>query len=192
MRIGVDLDGCLYDWHIDMQEWLLHSTGVEYPKPTTWNFSDKEWGMTQEDFQKHWHAGVRAGHVFRKQPPLAQGVEVLSRLAHQHDLYIITSRLLPGLEEDCTRNTMGWIEEHLIPHKEVHIVGHGKTEICNQLGIEIIIDDAVHNYEDLLKTSTVPVMLTMPWNVHYEAQLRAANWLEFEQIVSEYAAKGRD
>ena len=189
-RLGIDLDGVLYDWHLDMREWVRISTGIEYPQPTTWNFSEKEWGMSREEFTNHWHEGVRAGHVFRKQPPLTEGVEVLHRLAKDHDLFIITSRLLPGLEDQCRDNTMGWIEEYGIPYDELHLVGHGKSEICTDLEIDIMIDDAIHNYEDIRKNSrTLPVMLTMPWNKDHLAWDRVDSWTEFEAFVTRLATK---
>jgi uncharacterized HAD superfamily protein len=184
LRLGIDLDGCLYDWHVDLRNWVLLSTGKLYPKPTGWNFAESEWGMPQEEFTKHWYEGVLAGVVFRQQDPDPVGVEVLRRLHNQgHELYIITSRLLPEIEEACIRNTLGWIDDHKIPHTEVHIVGHGKAEICDKLEIDVMIDDAAHNYTDLLATDTLPVLMTQPWNEHLEADIRVGTWTEFEEVV---------
>lgn len=190
MKLGIDVDGCIYDWHLDLQQWVEHTTGEKYPKPKTWNFSE-EWGMTREEFNQYWYQGVVAGKIFCSQPAPEEALEVLDRLHSKgHELYIITSRLLPGIEEHCIRNTEKWISEWNVPHTELHIVGHGKADICNRLEIDLMIDDAIHNYKDLSETDTLPVMFTQPWNEHYDADVRVDSWYEFEEVVDWFDYKG--
>lgn len=63
--------------------------------------------------------------------------------------------------------TRRWLELHGFPnHHNVYHVGRGgsKAKLCKELGVELFVDDAYHNFEELREAGVNVLLLDKPWN----------------------------
>ena len=128
-------------------------------------YSNQRWGMqlTAEDYNDDWlkvwrvdlgEAKARAkdyfqSGAFREFAPRKEALPVLKILKKRFELVIITSR-----QHSLAKQTSEWIDEHFTGiFSELHytniwradlsrdMVNQTKTELCQQVGAEYLIDD---------------------------------------------------
>lgn len=189
--VGVDVDGVLYDFVEALRHWLNVSTGRDrstMPDALVWGFHGKQWGLTLEEFLRHYHEGVEAGVVFTHGSPYPGAREGLSALRSLgHRLHVVTDRAhvgSPGVSEAATR---AWLEHHSLPHDTVLLSG---DKTC--IGARVFIEDRVENARALAAAGTGVVLLDRPWNQHLEESdrvVRACSWDEVPDLVERLASQ---
>jgi uncharacterized HAD superfamily protein len=151
LRLGLDLDGCLYRWG-------------EFPGESL----DYDWiknHVTPESWQWLWTEGVEKHGLFRYGSLYKGTRQLLEVLEPLYDSVIITSR-----PSSAVHDTLEWLSFQKIPTSEIHVVGVGKPKSQIQPECDVYLDDAVHNCEDLLiNTAGLVVMPDRPWNQKFEA-----------------------
>src|SRR5690349_15369845 len=111
MRVGIDLDGVVYNFHDSLREFLVQEAGydpAELPDPVRWEFHG-DWGLTLESWLTACHMGVDAGIVFAYGEPHAGSKDAFDLLRlGGHTIHIVTDRTFgaPGL---AAKATVSWL-----------------------------------------------------------------------------------
>lgn len=164
MRIGFDLDGCLYDFGNSVRRYL-DSIGREYgfkddqPEPHCWNFFEY-WHMTGAEFKKVCDDGVDAGFVFSG-PARPNASEAVNRVADMgHEIIIVTDRFFGSDPENSHRATEVWLAEHGIPYHELHFT-------ANKLIVptDCFVEDKWENFVALTEGGVDAYLINRPWNI---------------------------
>jgi len=117
LRIGVDLDDVLYPFVRGLALFIHESTGrplEELGPATCWEFYERNWGYTENEFLELFEAGVDAGVVFSEGDPLPGSVEAVRALKEAgHSVHIVTDRFV-GRRSHA--NTEEWLAKHEIPY----------------------------------------------------------------------------
>ncbi|MFZ2337227.1 MAG: hypothetical protein WAW59_03125 [Patescibacteria group bacterium] len=76
-----------------------------------------------------------------------------------------------------------------IPREKIHFANHisekdkiAKSVFCKKHGVTLMIDDAIHNIEDLLENGITCILIEKPWNKNYNTTHpllhRISSWQE--------------
>lgn len=170
MRIGVDLDGCVYDFASDFRKWVHQSTGKpwsELPEATEWRFYES-WGMTTQDYLDSLAAGCMDGRVFYDGDPIPDALTELRYLADKgHELHIVTNRMFEGARE----NTLHWLGLWRVPFTSLTF-SPDKTVVP----VDVFIEDNVENAAALLAAGTPVALFDQPWNRGFDDAVRCEGW----------------
>lgn len=181
MRVGIDLDGCVYDFVSDYRSWVHAATGKSYddmPDAEGWNFFKDQWGMTTPEYLDLLDRGVSAGYVFAQGRSIRGAIEGLCSLLDQgHEVNIVTNRPQPG----AIANTRYWLHEHGVPYTSLTFDAD-KTCVPS----DIFLEDNVDNYETLCAAGVDGVLYTQKWNECLIDANRVHSWPEFVSYVGEH------
>lgn len=170
-RVGIDLDGVIYDFNGSLRTWLRKNIDKypldKYPFSGAyrWEFYE-DWGLTQEEFVAECHAAADAGHLFRYGEPLDNARSELNRLrATGHVIVLITDRSFGttvGKVNPSELATLAWIKQWDIPYDELHFTANKTT-----IPVDYMIDDRPKNFTEFQEGTLTDVWLrTRPWNKH--------------------------
>lgn len=188
MRIGLDLDGVCYKFE-STARYMLRRRILDRGETPPIELSDvsRYWDWiktysTKADWAWLWSGAIeeglyRYGHVVTG---AIEGAQAISRLG---STTVITAR-----PKGAVHDTMAWLELMLnkVPLAGVVIQSDGqkKSEVP---GIDVYIDDAKHNLEELLdNTEASVIQFVQPWNEDFEPRnllqgarlFRAYSWTE--------------
>lgn len=177
MRIGIDLDGVVYDFVASFRRYLTDVVGWvgPLPEPTTWNVWE-DWGMSMEQWARWFAAGVEAGHIFRDGEPIEGAAQVIRAAKdHGHDVFIVTHR---EQHPKAISSTHEWLAEHQIPY-DVIAFARDKTVIP----VDVFIEDNVDNAWALEASGVHALLFDQPWNRRWKGLpvrdlTRAHDWNE--------------
>lgn len=178
-RIGLDLDGVLYDFAHSLRQYLVdHGYGdpEDYPPTETWTFYE-QWGMNLEEFKDFCDDGVRAGYIFNIGGPIESPDLWRLRLAG-HKIHVVTDRSF-GNPGESQIATVRWLQRHGFPFDSI-------TYTADKAGVRLdyLIDDKVENVEALLETGCKAYLRDQPWNRHATHLPRLASVAEYiEEIL---------
>lgn len=132
---------------------------------------------------KDWGAFFAAA---RRDPPLAEGLETVRRLAE-----VYTVVYLSGRPEHCRRDTLAWFRKHDLPPGEVHLRREGdrrparltKLDVLRRLSREAPVAVLVDDDEDVLAAARAAGFDVLPATWMHEAPdehaaLRAAQEID--------------
>lgn len=170
MRVGFDLDGCLYDFGNSVRRYL-DSIGRPYgfkddaPEPHDWNFFEY-WGMDGAEFKEICNAGVDAGFIFSG-PARLNAAEAVNRVADLgHEIIIITDRffgtpinLCGDIVNPSHLATDVWLAENGIPYHELHF-----TADKLYVPTDTFVEDKLENYDALVAGGVNAYLIDRPWN----------------------------
>lgn len=191
MRVGIDLDGCLYDFGNSVRKYL-DSIGREYgfkggkPEPHCWDFY-KYWHMTTAEFVQICNDGVEAGYIFSGdiRPNAVEAVERIAALGHQ--IIIITDRSFGLSPRSSERATTEWLAQHGIEYDEL-VFSADKTIVPTDLFVE----DKLENYDKLVNAGVDAYLITRDWNVvpGGDARQRISDISEYADAVERATEQG--
>lgn len=185
MKLGLDVDGCMYDF---VDSWLnapttlayMERNGIPYPDDPTFHTWD-DWermGFDLEGFLSTCVEGVDAGHIFRYGEPFEGVLDVIAALREEgHTIHIITHRTFG---KKSVQNTMDWFNEWEIPF-DTFTFAEDKTIV----GVDLLLDDRDKNYEQSVKEGIPCVLMDRDWNQHVRFAPRVSDWYEFHEYVTE-------
>jgi len=181
-RLGLDVDGCLYNFDGNLKKYIHESTGrplEELPDADCWDFFIEQWGLTLDEYKEFVISGILAGHIFRCGEPHEGCVDTIKNLYEDYEIIFITSRSGFGqTAEICKRATIDWLYDYDIPWDGL-IMAENKTN----RGVHLLLDDAPHQVEEAMARFEPVVMFDRPWNRHVEGVDRIHDWPEFEKYV---------
>ena len=103
------------------------------------------WKCSQEESNRRVHEFFESEHFATGIPPVPGAREALARLGADHELVVVTSRQFVIKEP-----TIAWVDQHFPGiFSELHFGNHfalegpskPKSELCRELGAEVLIDD---------------------------------------------------
>ncbi len=185
LRIGVDLDGVMYDFVGVFTRWVHMTTGrplVTLPYPKVWNFPVLQWGFTDKEFNDMFIESILHGTMFRKSSPLPGSLEGM-RALHEagHEIVIVTNRKPDGAQTTAKESTLAWLRFWDVPYDEIIFTGNKQNIV-----LDVAIDDYVVNYQAMDKVGTNVVLLSQPWNAHCTGR-RVDSWPDFVSYVDDLA-----
>ena len=164
MRIGVDLDGVVYEFHRTVRYMLNHYREMDLP-PADELF--KEWWpreVSKEDWDWVFSEGIKLG-LFRY-GHMTRGARVGLQALHDagHDLLIITHR-----PETAVNDTIDWASLYFrdIPLAGINILSHGEPKYG--VKADLLIDDKWENVRDWMEQTSITearraILFDAPWN----------------------------
>jgi hypothetical protein len=137
MRIGVDLDGVLYNFTASLSDYIGHAAGQWYPyRPSCWEFYETDWGMSLTEYLAWFEQGVDAGWIFAVGAPAKGSIEALHALkARGHTIHLITDR---NVGEKAKVNTTLWLSAHGVPYDTLTFCNGNKASLVN---VDLAVDD---------------------------------------------------
>lgn len=175
VRVGVDLDGCMYDFGDALRQYRHQVEGVpldQMPLSNCWHFYEEQWGMTLQEFLDTCDRGVDAGWIFRKGEPLPGSVDAVRWLfSRGHEIHIITDRSFGTRSQE---NTSEWLDVNGVPYTSLTF-SRDKTAVAT----ECFIDDRAENYTSLKQAGVDVVIFDQPWNQYLGDANRIHSWGEY-------------
>lgn len=191
MRIGIDLDGCLYDFGNSVRRYL-DSIGREYgfkdgkPEPHCWDFYEY-WHMTTAEFVQLCDDGVEAGYIFSGEirPNAIESVRRISDLGHE--IIIITDRKFGKTPASSERATTEWLAQHGIEYDEL-VFSADKTVVRT----DMFVEDKLTNYDALVNAGVDAYLITRDWNLvpGGDARQRITDILDYAEAVERATSQG--
>jgi hypothetical protein len=191
MIILSDLDGVVFDFFGPMTEFWNKETGsnLHYKDLTDYDLAAC-YGVSREEFET-----VKGRYEERFDqallPFVGEAFESLSELnAEGHKIIVGTGRK-PSLQEmtrRCILSRLPFIDQVLFSKAACIYSNHSgltKQEICEMLGVDLMIDDFPSEYRDW-KIRTTPWLFTQPWNERVSHEPRG-QWREIMQYVRSLA-----
>ena len=168
MKIWVDLDEVLAQfldaflaYHND-----TYHTDYKVEDAFSYDFREVRGGTRDEIIEKV--RDFHQTHYFTNIKPVEWALSVLQKLSENHELYIITARQNYVQEQTRTR-----VDNHF-PNifNEIFFMNHFSTEwesrkkgdVCNEIGVSVMIDDSLIYAEDCLIPERKVVLYKRPWN----------------------------
>lgn len=180
MKLGIDLDGVVYNYTKDFEEYARSFPEWEHSLPLTfssWDFYT-EWGLTTEEFLQIQADGVMAGKIFRRGEAYPDAIPTLRKLKEDgHEIHIITHR--HGTRAQIS--TLEWLQENGVSYDKLTFAEDKTTS-----HVDIMVDDRPKNVEASLKAGIPVVMMRQSWN---ESDTDLYPWIdgwdEFYEIVDD-------
>ena len=180
LEIGVDLDGCVYDFVAALRSYLADATGADpasMPDATRWEFFE-DWGLDLGAFLAACDSGVDAGVIFATGEPLAGSLESMGRLRDAgHRIHIVTDRSFGHRSE---HNTLAWLADHRVPYDSVTFSAD-KTSVRT----DTFIDDRPVNVDALRAVRCEAWLLDQGRSDQAGHPFLIASWAGFEAKVAQ-------
>ncbi len=183
MRVGIDLDGVLYNFHQSFIDYLTMS-GLQGKYLIKYSFDDwnffERWGMSQREFVEHCNRGVDAGIIFRGPARKRAGSAIRRIKKAGHEVHIVTDRSFGRSPLDSQYATMDWLAQHNIPYDSITFSAD-KTIVPT----DMFVEDKLENYDALDAAGTEVYLISRPWNRRNDNRRRISGITEFANIVTE-------
>lgn len=151
----LDIDDVIYPF-----SWALYTELVVH-----WNYTDDYytyWRQFDQKSEMYWSNMIRIEPIYGVFPPTPETIELLNDLSREYELYYITSR--PKEVELVTRQ---YFKRYELPNRERIVFSKNKGAACSSLGIDIAVEDQVHNVKNLIASGVSKIYIVrQPWNEH--------------------------
>ncbi len=162
LKIGVDIDNVILD-EISSLKYIYDSKKESLPINEIYALHNVWDSIEEYELKlKKWHNSEK----FLNLKPIQGSKAGLAKLSKNHDIYLITARSL-FLKDRTLKN----LDIHFKGYyKDVHFTGYdndkirSKAEVCNNLNINIFIDDAVENVIEVSSLGIETLIFDAPWN----------------------------
>lgn len=184
-RVGIDLDGVLYNFTHAFRRYLVENHGFRpehCPEPMRWEFYE-DWGIQLPQFlalcdmaadaYKLWSCGELWGG-----DEVRDALQQLQR--DGHTLHIITHREFGSHKAVSAFQTGRWLYYCQVPYDTLTFSGD-KTIVPT----DWMIEDNVDNYLALEASGCRSVLIDRPWNQGLPGARRVKSVQEFANLVGE-------
>jgi uncharacterized HAD superfamily protein len=150
--IGLDLDGCLYNWPNAVYEY--YQVYRDYSKSLTdfWTHEITKISKAGWDFL------TNVDIFYSSQLPTEDCINFLNNIKYRFDIYYVTSR--PELVKLTTEQ---YLRRYKFPFRDNLIFTDNKVNEVRRLGLSYCVDDMPHHVEALAKVTNI-IMIAQPWN----------------------------
>jgi len=174
-RIGIDLDGCVYNFVAALRNYRS-SKGVSFesmPEPTSWEVW-RDWGITKEEFIQA-QIDAEAVGLFHQGQAYFGAIEALKQLKEAgHSIHIITHRLRPAAQT----STIGWLNANDVPYDTLTFTGEK-----GGYPVDICIEDNIDNARAIEASGVPCVLMNRSWNSRDTWSRRVVFWHQFVELV---------
>lgn len=189
MKIGVDIDGVLYDLMPKLGDYFATSTGrprEEFVEPTSWEFH-KDWGVEPEAAFRLFCNAVNERAVWRWGDPMPGSVEALQSLIDAgHTVHLVTDRLSIGQAGVASISTTQWLADHSVPFTTLTFA-RDKTLVQT----DVFIDDRPLNAEEISAAGTPVWLHDAAHNKDFEWPRRVTSLTEFAELMCSRVMGGK-
>lgn len=183
MKIAVDLDDTLGDFAGAFLNFCNKKFDMNYSySDMTFFYGEGLFGFSKDKIIELVNEFYSVGD-HEVVEPFEDALKIISFLKKKHELIIVTSR-----PEVRSADTLVWIEKHFpdvfsgVHHaKFPSTEKSNKAQICKNLGVDVIIDDALHHHEGFASEGIKSILIDKPWNkaeTLSESITRVDNWHE--------------
>jgi hypothetical protein len=182
MRVGVDLDGVIYNFAVHIRRYLVEYEGHDAGALShldSWDFWTM-WGWDDERFARACDAAVDAGVLYATGEPNVGAVEALRRIAGAgHSLHVVTARTSGTAASAAFVATQAWLDCYGVPYSSL-TMSADKTVVPT----DVFIEDHLPNYDALVGAGVRAYLLNQPWNApHDDGRRRVADVAEFADVI---------
>ncbi|WP_075908869.1 5' nucleotidase, NT5C type [Mycobacteroides chelonae] len=182
-RVGVDLDGVLYDFGDAFRDYLVSRHNWDITRcqaPRRWEFYE-DWGISSKGFVDICNAAADARALWCVKPllgayPTWEALRKLKRAGHS--VHVITNRNFGTHPAVSHEETAKWLRVHDVLYDTLTFSAD-KTVIET----EYFIEDNADNYLALEKAGCRSVLINRPWNHHVESAWRVDSVACFVDLV---------
>jgi len=160
MKIGLDLDGVIYQFSKTAQYMLAKRAGHAKREDFIWDNSVWNCGIPKEDWD--WVLSPpQADAVFRYGHLFSGAIEFVHDLSKLGSVAIITKRPVSGIQA-----TLDFLSYMKFPIKELHIIGNQENK--SDIKADVYIDDSPDNAVDYAaNTKSLVILIDRPWNRNF-------------------------
>lgn len=156
MRVGLDMDGVIYNFVEDLRDYLtnnLHRSPETLPEPDRWEFWT-DWNMSFKQFKYVMESGIESGELFAN-GPMYDGAEGINYLTSKgHTVHILTHR-----DHRVEQRTYDWFASKGLTVHSITLNGDKTAE-----EFDIYFDDKPENVAAVLEAGRKAFLLDRPWN----------------------------
>ncbi|GJP41196.1 hypothetical protein CLOM_g872 [Closterium sp. NIES-68] len=202
LRVAVDVDEVLGSFLSTLNLFCAEKYSVRHDLHEFYVYDFmKIWKCSQEEANHRVHDFFKSDHFNDGIPIIPGAFDTLRRLSHFTDLVVVTSR-----QHVIREPTLEWLDNHFPGvFSSVHFGNHfalegtprPKSEMCRELGAEVLIDDnpryAMECAEHGISVLLFDWLLQYPWSKtegggpHHELIERVRDWGEVEVAVRQLA-----
>lgn len=184
LRIGIDLDGVVYDFITDsiraVRRFCELADVLELmrnpPPVTRWNFFE-DWGLDSKEFWRIIEKGVADEVVWWHGEPVEGAVETVNALGEVgHKIHVVTNR--SGAEEA----TVAWLNKVGLHYDAVTFTADKAS-----VRLDVLLDDYAVNLAEVARAGVIPVRFAQPWNDHADQFPTVACFDEFASLIGSIA-----
>lgn len=187
--LGVDFDDVLFSFNDCFLDYNRAKYGLNMKRTDLFDF---DYGKT---FPCPPEETTRRVLEFYETPEHMEGVAVpgsmdaIRALSKDFDIHVVTSR-----NENLRSRVADWIKlkfANLL--SSIHFTGQynaasdhklTKVDVCNDLGIEVFVEDALHHATPLAESGRKVFLLNNPWNQQPELHPNITRVNSWDEIVS--------
>lgn len=168
MKIGIDLDEVLADFLPALIEYhnATYGTALDREQFQSYRFWETWGGTRDETIQKVYD--FHKSSYFRDIKPVDGSQDAVGMLKQTNDLVVVTSR-----QDAIAQATVAWVTQHFSDSfSGVYLANHysqngsptTKKQICDSLGIDVLIEDSLEYALECLTPKRKILLLDCPWN----------------------------
>lgn len=178
-----DFNGAIHPYHNS-----LYGTNLDKEHITSFALEDF-WACSVEEKDKR-VCDFYQSTEHQDTPPVPGSIEGVKSLKQKHQLYIVTAR-----PEQFKHFALEWLSKYF-PNmfEEIHCtnqyLGIGpkrtKGEVCKELGLDVFVEDALHNADDIANCGIPVLLFNTTWN-QAEVKppiIRVNSWDEIVKALS--------
>lgn len=187
--IAVDCDDVLINTTEYFIDQYNQRYGTRVPIENAYLLSDPEFAAEREQIHERFNE-IANSDAFGRLVPRSDAIEVVARLARQHELHLVTARQL-SQELVTLRMLNRYFQECFTEINHIH--EGSKGEICLAIGADILIDDNAKHLIDAKRCGVEGRIWfgAYPWQEHdrgfSELTERVSDWHEAERVVMRLA-----
>lgn len=133
MKIGIDIDGCLNNFHAAMSSIIKRDYGIETPEEIY--YMVEELNLDKDEWEAFWEK--YNPELLDMMDVTPGAIEVLTKLRRIGcHLTIITAR-----DYRVAELTIEWLKKHNVPYDEIYFTAEHKHEVCKWKRIKYMIED---------------------------------------------------
>lgn len=174
MKLGIDVDGVLADFHSHHIPLIERITGIKLPPvsdtyPDVWDYHIAG-GVTKAQEKLIW-AEIKSTQMWASLNPLPGAIEALSRLNALRytgvESYFITSRS----GRMAKFYTEMWLNFHGMSSPTV-LISSDKGPVVSGLALDVFVDDRPENIQEVAyqAPTTNLYLVDQPWNRDFESK----------------------
>jgi hypothetical protein len=172
MKIGIDLDGVLFDIQA-VEKKICFRNGVDWTPAPDWNYSNYSEGFRKQIFSGFANPELMVDNITFLHP-IEDIKRVMEKFINEgHELYIVSARAGSVAEQ-----TTDFIKGHFSDYIKGIFCGDMKSKIpkLKEFGIEVMIDDSPKVIEECLENDITPIMISSDSQLYNHYLRDEVNW----------------
>ncbi len=168
--VGVDLDDTLMDFNSALCRFYNRHYGGSMSRESVFSFDlELSFNLSTKEVDEMIEQFLGSEeHLSAK--PLAEAVPIVRKLSEQFEIFVVTAR-----PQTANEHTYRWLAKHYpFLMDRVHFTGgyNGqpgipKSEVCRRLELNVFVDDAPKNIQDVEPEVSRAFLIDAPWNQDY-------------------------